>query len=236
MHQPRVLTEEQGHISPSPRLSVSSPGRLDFTAGYVWYVSYGSNMCLQRLQYYLSGGQPPDGLLNYPGCRDSSLPTRSMPLFVSGRLYFALDARAWTGGMAFLDPYETGEIPARAYRLSIGQFSDLFAQEMCLIPGEDLDLTPIDAARRLTIGGGCYETIYSLGEFEGLPALTFSAPWRMREVRLNPPSDVYLKYIAAGVAEAHKWTNSEVAHYLISCPGVEGVLSHSQVLDYISGF
>ena len=42
----------------------------------VWYVSYGSNMCRDRLRCYIEGGRPRGGALEYVGARDDTLPAR----------------------------------------------------------------------------------------------------------------------------------------------------------------
>src|SRR5688500_7228239 len=81
----------------------------------VWYASYGSTMHADRLSYYRRGGRPPHGARTYPGCRDRSDPERTLPVLLRGRLYFALESPAWTGGLGLYDPLDPGEMPARAY-------------------------------------------------------------------------------------------------------------------------
>ena len=43
----------------------------------VWYVSYGSNMCADRLRCYLAGGVPAGARHGYSGCRDRRAPLRA---------------------------------------------------------------------------------------------------------------------------------------------------------------
>lgn len=198
--------------------------------GHVWYVCYGSNMSLKRLNYYLVGGQPPSGALTYPGCRDKRLPERSLPVTLPGRVYFALEALAWTGGMAFYDPDDQGETPARAYLLTLSQFSDIMAQEMCFEPGADLDLTDVLSQGRVVLGPGYYQTLLHLGEMDGYPSFTFTAPWRSSEVELRSPSATYLRHLAAGLAETHGWPTDRIAEYLSSRPGAAGNWSPAQLV------
>ena len=53
---------------------------------HVWYVSYGSNMSADRLACYIEGGRPPGGSRANPGARDRTLPTRTVPVDLPGRL------------------------------------------------------------------------------------------------------------------------------------------------------
>ncbi|WP_233558865.1 histone deacetylase [Micromonospora radicis] len=199
-----------------------TPGTSAEPPTHLWYVCYGSNMSLDRLSYYLVGGRPPAGALTYPGCRDKSLPTDSRAVRLPGTIYFALEARAWTGGMAFYDHEHPGGTPARAYRLTVSQFSDIIAQEMCLEPGEDIDLGGVMSHGRLALGPGCYQTLLHLGALAGLPAFTFTSPWRSHEVEHRKPAAVYLRHLATGLAEAHRWSPYRIAAYLSSRPGSMG--------------
>jgi hypothetical protein len=211
-----------------PSKAVTTPFQLQpplqtsGTADYVWYSAYGSNMHLERLNYYLCGGKPPGGARTYPGCRDATPPLRSSAVMLPGRMYFALESQAWTGGMAFYDPAASGLTAARAYLISLAQFSDIAAQEMYQAPGSDLDLTEVLTTGKAAMGPGRYETLVYPGHLECHPVLTFTAPWHIGDVELNKPAGRYLKFLASGLAEAHGWSTHEIASYLASCPGAEG--------------
>jgi hypothetical protein len=215
----------------TPRTTLLSETRL--STQQVWYVAYGSNMNLHRFNYYLEGGRPPAGLLTYPGCRDASQPQDSRPLNVPGQLYFALEALAWTGGMAFYDPDAGGETAARGYLITASQFSDILAQEMCLEPDADLELREVLTSGRAAFGPGCYQTVVCLDLLDGYPLLTMTAPWRMSEVEHEKPSAIYLRYIASGLVETHGWEIERVAAYLSSRPGAVGYWSPEEVVELI---
>ncbi|MFK0295761.1 histone deacetylase [Streptomyces sp. NPDC090442] len=187
---------------------------------HVWYAAYGSNAHPERLAHYLTGGRPPGGLRDVPGCRDPRPPRRSTPLLLRGRLYFATESALWTGGRAFYDPDADGELPCHAYLLTLSQFSDVAAQEMYRDPTADLDLTPVLTHGRDRLGPGRYETLVCAGRLDGHPVLTFTAPWRSTDVPPNPPSAAYLRHIAAGIGAAHGWSPHRTAAYLAACPGV----------------
>lgn len=202
-------------------------------AGHVWYAAYGSNMHADRLGYYIAGGQPPGGARLYPGCRDTRSPERTVPVLLQGRLYFALESKAWTGGMGFYDSQDPGEMPARAYLVTTEQFADIAAQEMYRAPGEDLDLSAVLRTGRAQLGTGRYETLICAGMLDGYPVLTFTAPWRSSEVEWNKPSAAYLRNLASGLVEAHGWDASRVASYLSSRPGAAGSWTSDDIAELI---
>jgi hypothetical protein len=197
-------------------------GQVSTLKTQVWYVAYGSNMHAERFGCYLRGGRPPGGARLHPGCRDTSEPERRVPVTLPGLMYFAEESAIWTGGVAFYDPTAAGETPARAYLVSEQQFSDVAAQEMHREPGTDLDLAAVLADGTARLGDGRYETLVCAGRLDGLPLLTFTAPWRIDRAALNPPSAAYLRHLAAGLAEAHGWPAERIDTYLSSRPGAQG--------------
>ncbi|PSL55979.1 hypothetical protein B0I31_104270 [Saccharothrix carnea] len=180
----------------------------------VWYVSYGSNMRAERFACYLTGGTPVGATRGYPGCRDTSPPLATRPVEVPGGIYFATESPVWLGGRAFYDPDLPGTTAARAYLVTTAQFADVAAQEMYREPGTDLDLTVVMADGRHALGPGRYETLLHLGEHDGHPALTFTAPWSAADVEHTKPSANYLTMLATGLAESHGWTAERIAAYL----------------------
>ncbi|MFC9705749.1 histone deacetylase [Streptomyces sp. NPDC056943] len=192
----------------------------------VWYAAYGSNTHAERLGYYLAGGRPPGAARTFPGCRDPRPPERSVALVLPGRVYFAAESPVWGGGLAFYDAAADGTAWGVAHLLTVGQFSDIAAQEMYRPPGSDLDLTEVLATGRCPLGPGRYETLVRAGFLDdresggdGLPVLTFTAP---RPLPLRPPSAAYLRHLAAGLHAAGAWRPAEVAAYLAGCPGAAG--------------
>src|SRR5215813_6304541 len=154
----------------------------------VWYVSYGSNLCADRFACYLGGGAPVGASRAHPGCADPTPPRRSMPVWLPGGIYFALTSTLWGGGIAFYDPTLPGTVAARAYLISAAQFGDVMAQEMHRSPGSAFDLAGVLAAGRLQLGPGRYETVLCVGERDGHPLLTFTAPWSAADIVHTAPS------------------------------------------------
>ncbi|MFF7995651.1 histone deacetylase [Kitasatospora xanthocidica] len=192
----------------------------------VWYVAYGSNLHAARLACYLRGGRPDGAAHAQPGCRDRRPARRTVATALPGTLYFAGRSPAWGGGSAFYDPSVLGEVPCRAYLLTVGQFSDIAAQEMRRCPGADLDLTRVLADGRAQLGPGRYETLLHVGALDGHPLLTFTAPRGVAgaalDSALNAPSAPYLRTLAAGLAESHAWGPWRTAGYLATRPGAAG--------------
>ncbi|MEU3823737.1 histone deacetylase [Streptomyces sp. NPDC029080] len=188
----------------------------------VWYTSYGSNTHLERLAAYITGGRPPGAGREYPGCRDPAPPERSVPVELSGAMYFATRSPVWGGGRAFYDPQPAGRVLARAHLVTSGQFADIAAQEMYRAPDVDLDLEEVLTRRRAVLGEGRYETLVCAGRLENLPVLTFTAPWGMNDVRWVAPSAAYVRFLAAGLLSAGAWDTAAVASYVAACPGASG--------------
>ncbi|WP_236594254.1 histone deacetylase [Saccharothrix sp. 6-C] len=183
-------------------------------SGVVWYVGYGSNMHAERFACYLAGGTPAGATRGYPGCRDTRPPLATRALEVPGGIYFATESPVWLGGRAFYDPALPGVAAARGYLVTAAQFADVAAQEMYREPGPDLDLTVVTADGRHVLGPGRYETLLHLGEHDGHPALTFTAPWGAADVEHTKPSADYLTVLATGLAETHGWRTGRIADYL----------------------
>ncbi|GAA4802090.1 histone deacetylase [Streptomyces ziwulingensis] len=189
----------------------------------VWYTSYGSNTHLGRLAAYLRGGRPPGAGRDYPGCRNPAPPARSLPVELTGALYFATRSPVWDGGRAFYDPEADGRVLARAHLVTVEQFTDIAVQEMYREPrGDRLDLAEVLTRGRAVLGDGRYETLVCAGQIDGLPALTFTAPWRMNDVPWIAPSLPYVRFLASGLLSAGAWDAADVASYLAACPGAAG--------------
>jgi hypothetical protein len=149
---------------------------------------------------------------------------------VPGAVYFATRSLVWGGGRAYYDPDARpeagggagGRALARAHLITAEQFSDIAAQEMYGEPGADLDLTEVLASGRCTLGPGRYETLVRAGTLDGLPLLTFTAPWSMTDVPWTPPAAAYLEHLRAGLREAGRWDDATIARYLAGCPGAAG--------------
>jgi hypothetical protein len=180
-------------------------------------VSYGSNMARARLACYLAGGRPPGARRHYPGARDRALPREDRAVHLPGRVWFAGRSAVWGGGTAFYDHHAVGPTPARAYRITAGQLTDVAAQEMHRSPAHD---DPLEAALvagidgRHAAGPGRYETLVAVGHLDGLPMVTFTAPHGHADVPHAAPSAAYAATISAGLREAHGWSDAEVAAYL----------------------
>ncbi|MEV0675683.1 histone deacetylase [Actinosynnema sp. NPDC050436] len=181
---------------------------------HVWYVSYGSNLHAARFACYLAGGTPGGAARGYPGCRDRSPPRAVRGLGVPGGIYFATHSPVWGGGRAFYDPDLPGTAAVRGYLVTAAQFSDVVEQEMYREPGPEIDLAAVLAHGREQRGPGRYDTLLHLGDVDGCPALTFTAPWTSAEVEHTAPSGPYLKVLRDGLCEAHPWTTARAAAYL----------------------
>jgi len=198
----------------------------------VWYASYGSNMSAERLACYLAGGCPPGATRSYPGARDRTLPTDVRPLELAGCVYFAWHSATWGGGIAFYDPDGPGSSAGRAYRLTLGQLSDVLEQEMHREPGVDHDLDELLAEGATVIGDGRYESLHVVGELDREPVVTFTSPEAMHAADHNEPAAAYLATMASGLVEGHGWGVDRVVEYLLDRPGI-GTWDVDQLLPLV---
>ncbi|MFI9366225.1 histone deacetylase [Kitasatospora sp. NPDC053057] len=143
-------------------------------------------------------------------------------LTLPGTLYFAGRSPAWGGAIAFYDPASPGRVPCRAYLVTPGQFGDVAAQEMYRRPDADLDLTRVLATGRDRLGPGRYETLLRVGALGGRPVLTFTCATGLAGADLATPTPAYLRTLAAGLAESHRWGPWRAAGYLATRPGAAG--------------
>lgn len=182
----------------------------------VWYVAYGSNLRAARFTCYLAGGRPDGACRTYEGCRDRTPPRRDVAVRLPGGLSFAGASRVWRGGIAFHRPEDPGELAARAYLVSFGQFSDIVAQEARRPVGSDLALDP-DGRRRWPAPSGLYESVLHVGDLDGLPLLLITS---LQPLPPTTPSAPYLRAILGGLGETFGWDLDERVRYLLRAPGI----------------
>lgn len=176
---------------------------------------------------------------NYSGFRNSRPPRRTRPLMLPGSVYFGGESGVWGGGMAFYAPEAPAGWPrtaaARGYLLTAGQFADLVAQEMHRPAHGDLDLSRVLRDGRDELGPGRYETLVHLGDLDGHPILTCTAPGDPAIVELRAPSARYLGMIASGLHRTFDWPATRVSEYLTALPGIEGVWDRDELEAVIEG-
>jgi hypothetical protein len=182
----------------------------------VWYVAYGSNLRAARFGCYLAGGRPRGARRTYEGCRDRTPSRRDVGLLLPGRLCFAGVSRVWGGGIAFYDLDGEGQVAARAYLVTFGQFSDVVAQEARRPVGTDLVLGP-GPGRSWPAPSGVYESVIRLDDIDGLPSFSITSRQRLASAA---PSAPYLRAILEGLAETFDWSVTGRVDYLLRMPGV----------------
>jgi hypothetical protein len=113
------------------------------------------------------------------------------------------------------------------------QFSDIAAQEMYRAPDVDLELAEVLTHGRAVLGEGRYETLVCAGQIDGMPVLTFTAPWGINDVEWAAPSAAYVRFLAAGLLSAGAWDLEAVASYVAACPGATGHWSVQDIVDLL---
>ncbi|ANH38765.1 hypothetical protein I601_2343 [Nocardioides dokdonensis FR1436] len=195
--------------------------------GRIWYAAYGSNLCRDRFLTYLHGGTPPGSARTYSGSDDTSVPDGDVAFALPGsRVHFALTSAVWGGGVAFLDTDVTAPGAyawLRAYRISTDQLAQVVAQENGRHASAAAPVPVAEAVRdgRAGMGQGAYETLVHLGDLDGLPVVTFTAPFSLAQARVTAPTAAYLRTIGAGLAETAGHPPDRQAAYLSGCPGAD---------------
>ncbi len=198
----------------------------------VWYAAYGSNLLRARFLTYLQGGTIPnatDGRLQR-GAQDTAAPSDDRPLELRHQLVFAHAARRWgQGGVAKLSLEASPAVTthARAWRITIGQFDDVFAQENRQDGPAGIDVEQCLRDGRLDIWPTRYGTILHVGTIDDEPVLTFTGTTAAGDLR--PAHLSYLRVMAAGLGELRSWDLRTAAHYLAACPGNQGRLDAGEL-------
>lgn len=145
----------------------------------VWYVCYGSNLCLERFMCYLTGkGSDKYHIEPNPGhvCSDQTPPRDSKAVIVPYDMYFAKYSEWWNGSIAFLDKDRKGKTYGRAYLISKKQYEHVKQCE-----------------------GPLYRFEINLDAIDGIPAVTFTNKNRFIDIR-RVSSD-YRRVIIDGLKE-----------------------------------
>ena len=184
----------------------------------VWYVSYGSNMCLARFRLYLEGGSLPGMTRQYPQC-DAGTEIRAVrTVDMKHRLFFALPpgkTEQWgESGRAFVDtaPRDSEVTYGRAYLVTIRQL-------ICVAWQENSGKGKRPEIRASMLESGVYEirpqgwyrllvVLPAIGEH---PAVTLTGPASEK----SEPSPEYLGLIRTGILESRPdLTSIEIDNYL----------------------
>ena len=197
-----------------------------------WYVAYGSNMASERLRTYLEGGRPGGALRTYVGARDPTPPLRAREVDLPGRLVFAGQSLAWTGGIAFYVPGGAGRIAARAYLMTVEQLSDLVAQEIRRPVGTELDVMPGRPHSSSELPGRAYDVVLRLDDIAAHAAVTITTS---RTLTPTAPSPSYLRWICRGLEETYGWPSGRIAAYLGRFPGVATHWTAGELVDLMEG-
>lgn len=208
------------------------------TSVELWYVCYGSNLAFARFRCYIEGGRPPGGGREQPGARDRTLPKRWRRIQLGGSVYFAKRASHWQGGgVAFYDLDLCGVTRGRAWLITGQQLSDVAAQENGRRPGdvEDIDIEAVLDAGSTVLheGRGWYDRALHLGNLDGYPMFTVTAPWSINDESPVRPSPEYLTMIARGLVESGWFTPEFAGEYLAGLRGCAGSWNPSEIAGLV---
>ncbi|WP_223590644.1 hypothetical protein [Neobacillus bataviensis] len=189
---------------------------------YVWYASYGSNINAERFLCYIKGGRPVGSAKVEIGCKDPSLPIDETTFTINLPLYFAKEAGKWESqGVAFLGLNQNTEYKtlSKKYLITTDQFLDVVKQENNGVEF-NLDLNEVKTAgSKIFRRQSWYGNVMYLGEDNGYPIFTFTAPWDIKDVEWKKPSRPYLLTIVNGLKK--DFSEEEIYNYFKNKPGIK---------------
>lgn len=166
---------------------------------YVWYVSYGSNMLIDRFLCYIKGGSY-NGSRSLPPCNDTSDPVEIKPYIIPRDMYFGYYSSQWDGGVSFLDTTKPGKAYGVAYLITREQYEHVACQENGGYEPED---------------SSWYNKRYSLGSEDGIEVLTLT---NNGVTEYNMPSERYLEVIRDGIRQNYPdIAEDDINRYLSKC-------------------
>ena len=150
---------------------------------FVWYVSYGSNMCFERLTSYIEGGYCERNGREYIPCEDETLPKESLYVEIPYPMYFSIFIQgAWeNSAVSFLDLNAFGESIGRAYLIKENQLNHIHRSE--------------------GMSSNWYPDLVELGDIQGIRAVTFTNKNTKKYSPMSEISAAYLSTILDGLNE-----------------------------------
>ncbi len=205
----------------------------------VWYACYGSNLWKKRFLLYIQGDRVDFIDKTYSGCTDKTPPQKNKPYSIPYELYFSKTSSLWEDkGVAFVKSQPDSSVTtlSRIYLITRSQFEQVFLQENGLDPGTnsiELDLEKIKDKGQSIVNDNWYGRMIYIGEDEGYPILTFTAPWGDDLIQLNPPGEKYLKVIINGIKECYEMKNEEILDYLSNVSGIKNCIDGNTITNII---
>lgn len=203
---------------------------------FVWYASYGSNLSRDRFLCYILGETPKGSSQKEVGCRDKTLPRKDKPIRIPHPLYFSMHAAKWDhGGVAFLDASQSeASTLGRMYLITREQFIDVVKQENTIHTDFTLHFEDImNQPKGVDVLDTWYGKILHIGEEEGYPIFTFTAPWRYKDVKPSRPSKSYLSTLILGYKETYSMQTMDIVDYLITKPGIFETYTFDELVELI---
>jgi hypothetical protein len=201
-------------------------------SNYVWYASFGSNLCEERFLCYIKGGKPHGSTRREAGSRDQSFPLKVRPVELNYPLYFSSFSDRWGGGAAFIGTKKDASQTTlgRMYLITEEQFNDVVKQEN---DGVDfsIDFKKVQQQGSELVQDSLYGNIVYVGDCDDHPIFTFTHRDDIDKRTFTVPSESYLKMLIRGYKEAYSLSDEEIADYLVAKPGVRDHYSKDTLLE-----
>jgi hypothetical protein len=203
---------------------------------YVWYVTYGENMCTKTFETFILGGELSELGQKLRGCTDKSLPRSTYETIIDYPLYFArLSKKSTLGGLTMIGhgKHPNSETLAKMYLITKAQFIEILSQANI---GNEVIVNFEEAITegKSLIGSYLhYGNMIYLGTTEGCPAFTFSNP--KQTLPPEKPTVAYLTKIVEALQGFATMNEDKVISYLINKQGIKDSYSQEQLNAIVQG-
>lgn len=175
---------------------------------YVWYASYGSNLCKERFLHYIYGGNFKWGGKKLKGCKGKVPPCKSKFMWIPHSLYFANKSSGWRNkGVAFIST----KIEENKNKWAIGRLWKITKEQY-------LEVCEQEGNSKKWYG----KELYLGKDEENIPIITIT---NGKDLPPNEPSEEYIRTVIVGLRETyslinHAITDTEIINYLSDKPGI----------------
>ena len=211
-----------------PRIGYESREEYHVLPEEFYYMSYGSNLCMDRFMCYVAGGKPERSSRTYLGCRDVTPPRESFGVVFEGSIYYANNAPQWGGGGFLFADFDYPKLSlGRVHLVTREQFTDIVSQECGFeAGGVDVDFGKILSVGHVVDKGLLYGHTVYVGTLNHLPVISFTTGFSQRDVvdgqapfRLNKPSDAYDNVVRKGLVETFGLNDEQLDSYMYDTLG-----------------
>lgn len=199
----------------------------------LWYVAYGPGLDRARVFAALSCGGLAHSGANQGQTHRSKWLGVDQSLVIPGGLKFTVTTPDTGHVSAIYVPGADGEVLARAYLLTVSQFSSLVARLNGKTVSHDLELSSIQHRGYGDVLTGPYGQVRYLGKLDKYLSYTVT-PSAWKNARPSPPSSAYIRLLGNGLLRSHELPPLGIGAYIVQWPGADGEFTPADVASIVA--